>query len=137
MNKSLIFCFLVCILGYSCESENDVKNRQYFVNGAEKYKLHCANCHQDDGVGLAGLYPPLKDADYLLKNKELILCAMQKGLKDTIVVNGQRYTQPMPANNQLYAIDIAEIATYVYNKWGNEKTRTDVKDVELVLKKCR
>mgnify|MGYP006199981089 FL=1 len=52
------------------------------------------------------------------------------------MVNGQKYTQVMPANKQLQAIDIAAITAYIYSKWGGETVRTDVLDVETVLQAC-
>ena len=125
-----------CSLLIASCSQEDVKLKQYHVDGQALYKTHCANCHQDNGAGLAGLYPPIAGSDFLKKNKELILCSMRNGLKDTIVVNGKTYHQPMPANTQLQALDVAEIATYIYNQWGNEKTITGVKSVQKILEGC-
>lgn len=135
-----LYSFLLIVqcslLAASC-SQEDVKLKQYYIDGQALYKLHCANCHQENGQGLAGLYPPIAGSDFLKKNKELVLCSMRNGLKDTIVVNGKTYRQPMPANTQLQALDVAEIATYIYNEWGNEKTITDVKSVQKVLEGCK
>ena len=122
---------------FSCDSQEEVKRKQYYIDGQVLYKTHCANCHQENGQGLAGLYPPIAGSDYLIKNKESILCSMRNGLQDTIVVNGKSYHQPMPANTQLQALDVAEIATYIYNEWGNEKVITDVKTVGKVLEGCK
>lgn len=137
--KILNYCLLLtvyCLLFTAC-SEKDIKLKQYYIDGQALYKLHCANCHQDNGQGLAGLYPPIAGSDFLEKNKELILCSMRYGLKDTIVVNGKSFHQAMPANTQLQALDVAEIATYIYNEWGNEKEITEVKYVQKVLENCK
>jgi cytochrome c551 len=120
-----------CSLLIACDSEQEIKRKQYYIDGQVLYKTHCANCHQENGQGLAGLYPPIAGSDFL-KNKDLILCSMRNGLQDTIVVNGKTYRQPM-----LQALDVAEIATYIYNEWGNEKVITDVKSVQKVLAGCR
>ena len=133
---SCLLLTVYCSLSISC-SQEDVKLKQYYIDGQALYKLHCANCHQDNGQGLAGLYPPIAGSDFLKDNKSLILCSMRYGLKDTIVVNGKTYRQPMPANTQLQALDVAEIATYIYNEWGNEKVITDVKSVQKVLEGCK
>jgi cytochrome c551 len=125
-----------CLLT-ACDSQEELKRKQYYIDGQVLYKTHCANCHQENGQGLAGLYPPIAGSDFLKKNKELVLCSMRNGLKDTIVVNGKTYRQPMPANTQLQALDVAEIATYIYNEWGNEKVITDVKRVQKVLEGCK
>ena len=131
------FLIAQCSLLITSCSHEDVKLKQYYVDGQALYKLHCANCHQENGQGLAGLYPPIAGSDFLKNNKELVICSLRNGLKDTIVVNGKTYHQPMPANLQLQALDVAEIATYIYNEWGNEKVITDVKSVQKVLQRCK
>lgn len=127
----------ICLLLTACKSPDQIKHEQYFVEGLELYKIHCANCHQMDGKGLSNLYPTIAGSDYLLKNKERIICAMRFGQADTIVVNGKTYNQPMPANAQLKDLDIAEITTYIYNQWGDEKGITESKEVTPILEKCQ
>jgi cytochrome c551 len=134
--NNFLLLTICCIITTSC-NQDEVKRKQYYIDGQVLYKTHCANCHQENGQGLAGLYPPIMGSDYLKKNKELILCSMRNGLQDTIVVNGKTYHQPMPANTQLQALDVAEIATYIYNEWGNETVITDVKSVQKVLNECK
>lgn len=128
------FCVLMMV---ACDSKEEIKRKQYYIDGQALYQTHCANCHQEKGEGLAGLYPPIAGSDFLAKNKELILCSMRNGLMDTITVNGKSYHQPMPANSQLQALDVAEIATFIYNEWGGEKTITEVKDVQKILATCK
>lgn len=121
----------------ACQSQEEIKRDQYFAEGLELYKIHCANCHQTDGRGLVNLYPPLAGADYLTpENKAALICAIRYGQHDSLVVNSRRYTQPMPGNAQLQPLDIAEIVTYVYNQWGNEKTFTPTDSVRRVLEEC-
>lgn len=121
----------------ACQSREEIKRDQYFAEGLELYKIHCANCHQTDGRGLVNLYPPLAGADYLTAaNKAAVICAIRYGQHDSLVVNGRRYTQPMPGNAQLQPLDIAEIVTYVYNQWGGEKTLTPTDSVRKVLEGC-
>ena len=136
--KKIPFIFLLFTFNLlSCDNQDEVKRKQYYIDGQVLYKTHCANCHQENGQGLAGLYPPIMGSDYLTKNKESVLCSMRNGLQDTVIVNGKTYRQPMPANTQLQALDVAEIATYIYNEWGNEKVITDVKSVRKVLDGCK
>jgi len=134
----LFLCFTVVVASLlsACTNAEEMKYKQYVIDGQALYKTHCANCHQLDGKGLAGLYPPIEGSDFLAKNKNLIICAMRNGLQDTITVNGKQYHQPMPANTQLQALDVAEITTYIYSTWGGEKTITDVKAVAKILKTC-
>jgi mono/diheme cytochrome c family protein len=40
----------------ACQSQEELKLKQYYIDGQALYKTHCENCHQIDGKGLAGLY---------------------------------------------------------------------------------
>lgn len=111
--------------------------RQYAVQGRALYKQHCANCHQTDGTGLGTLIPPLAQSDYLQKNEEQVLCIIRHGLKGPLLVNGITYNQPMPANPQLTDIEIAEIATYIFNSWGNSEGFVRVQEAKAILNDCR
>lgn len=111
--------------------------RQYAVQGRALYEQHCANCHQADGTGLGTLIPPLAQSDYLQKNEEQVLCIIRYGAKGPLLVNGIEYNQPMPANPQLSNIEIAEIATYIFNSWGNSEGFVRVQEATETLQDCR
>ncbi len=129
--------FFLAVIAFSCQSKQEIKRDQYFVEGLELYKLHCANCHQTDGTGLKNLYPPLANSGYLTQERKAkIACAIRYGQADSLVIKGHRYTQPMPGNAQLQPLDIAEITTFIYNQWGNEKTTTETADVKIWLEGC-
>lgn len=134
--KIIIVISILSILIFGCQSAEEIKRNQYFVEGLELYKTHCANCHQIDGTGLEGLYPPISSA-FLDKNKMKVICLMQNGINDSLVINGKKYSQPMPANKSLEKLELAEIATFVYNKWGNETVITDFEEVEKGLEGCK
>ncbi len=118
-----------------CQDPEEIKREKYITEGIRLYQISCANCHQKDGKGLGALYPPLAGSDYLA-NKNSVICLMRNGQQGPIVVNGRRYNRVMPAQLQLSDLEIAEITTYLYNKWGNEKTISGVKEVSKVLKTC-
>lgn len=128
-----VFLPLFAVVSFtSCQSEEKIKLEQYYIGGKELYEQNCANCHQKDGKGFQNLYPPIAGSDYL-KNKEKVIYIIKNGLSGEIMVNGKKYNQPMPANNQLTNLDIAEVVTYIYNEWNGETKITEVKEVEKVL----
>jgi mono/diheme cytochrome c family protein len=135
MKKNLWVIFSGLLLA-SCGSSEEIKYEQYLVNGEQHYLKHCSNCHQADGSGLKDLYPPLAGSDFL-NNKELVICLIRNGMSGEIKVNGKSYNQPMPANKQLYELDIAELTTYIYDKWGNSKEITEVSSVKKTLGECK
>ncbi|MEM9337296.1 MAG: cytochrome c [Bacteroidota bacterium] len=116
-------------------SREKIRLRQYQVQGAKVYTTYCANCHQQDGSGLAALYPPLAGADYLLENLPRAACIIKHGQAKEIVVNGVTYNQMMPGN-PISNLEIAEVLTYITNAWGNEKGLIGVKDVDKWIKEC-
>jgi cytochrome c551 len=118
------------------DSRTEIRFRQYAVQGRVLYRQHCANCHQEDGSGLGKLIPPLAGADFLEKHREDIACIIRWGLQGPIVVNGQEYNQPMPANPQLKDIEIAQIVTYIFNAWGNRGGFVPVRQAEEWLQDC-
>ncbi len=124
---------LICLSG--CLSEAEIKREKYITEGIKLYGIHCANCHQAKGQGLANLYPPIAGSDYLAE-KNKVICLIKYGLNGPIVVNGKRYNRVMPAQRQFSDLEVAEIATYIYNQWGDEKKTTSAVDVGPVLKQC-
>ncbi|MBR9777615.1 MAG: cytochrome c [Cytophagales bacterium] len=124
--SSLLFLLIIaCKGGDDNKNEGirnikDLKTRQYAIQGQQLYLQYCSNCHQEDGTGLNRLIPPLKNADYMLNDVNRSLYIIKNGMKGSIKVNGVEYNQPMPENSKLSPIEIAQVATYIYNVWGNE-----------------
>ena len=88
--------------------------------GKQAYEANCAACHQPDGKGLAGAFPPLAASDWLQgKTPAQVAATVLEGLQGEIVVNGVTYNSLMPAQSHLSDADIAAITTYVLNSWGN------------------
>ena len=127
------FVLLLSVL--SCQSDEEIKRERYITEGILLYKNNCTNCHQNKGQGLAALYPPIAGSDYLA-DKNAVICLIKYGQQGPIVVNGKRYNRVMPAQLQLSDLEVAEITTYIYNQWGNEKKVTDAKQVKPILEAC-
>lgn len=80
----------------------------------------CAACHQANGAGIPGAFPPLAGSDYKgfldpVEHARIIV----HGLNGEIVVNGVTYNGAMQAFGALSDDEIAAIATYERNAWGN------------------
>lgn len=140
MKKIILSAFIVSaiiIIVASCSNPKEIKEKQYYSEGLYLYKTHCQSCHMEDGKGLGELIPPLAKADYLQKNKNLLSCIIQKGMKnEKITVNGKEYQSIMPGFESLGTIEIAEIITYITNSWGNQAGIYSTQQVEADLKKC-
>ncbi|GGF41729.1 c-type cytochrome [Echinicola rosea] len=143
----LAWCFALFFVTVACKSDNknddglislneieDIKTRQYAIEGQLLYAKYCANCHQKEGNGLGKLIPPLINADFMLNDTGRTIRLIKHGIQGEITVNGINYNQPMPGNPQLTNLEIAEIATYIYTVFGNQEKRVEVSQVKKYLK---
>ncbi|MEL6537329.1 MAG: cytochrome c [Bacteroidota bacterium] len=115
---------------------NKNRQRQYFIQGKSLYATYCQNCHQADGSGLAALYPPLKNSDYLPGHQAEVACGIKHGMMGPLTVNGTEYNQMMVGLGNLTNLEIAEIMTYVYTEFGGEEVLIDVKTVDKYINDC-
>jgi nitrite reductase (NO-forming) len=79
----------------------------------------CSTCHQADGRGIEGVFPPLAKSDYIAADPGRIPHVLLSGLTGKVTVNGREYNSVMPPMNQLTDDEVANISTYVLNSWGN------------------
>jgi nitrite reductase (NO-forming)/hydroxylamine reductase len=89
------------------------------AQGKTVYDTVCLACHQADGKGLPGAFPPLAGSDYMLGDKERAVGVIVNGLQGEVVVNGITFNSVMPAMVQLSDQEIADALTYAMNSWGN------------------
>jgi nitrite reductase (NO-forming) len=103
------------------KKETDKVAYQQADKGKMVYTKTCLACHQATGAGIPGAFPPLAKSDYLNKDVNRAIKQVIKGSNLPITVNGKKYTTPMPAQ-ALSDQQIADVLTYVYNNWGNNKS---------------
>ncbi len=87
--------------------------------GKQLFTGTCSVCHQANGEGLKGVFPPLAKSDYFAKNPKKMVNAMLHGVSGKVTVNGVEYNSVMPPMNQLTDDEVANIGTFVLNSWGN------------------
>jgi len=105
-----------------------------YPNGAKIYATKCFVCHQVNGEGIAGAFPPLKNSDYLLADKKRAVKQVLNGSNEPMEVNGATYTIPMPFQVDTHQ-DAVDVINYVLNAWGNNGgtiTLDEVKDIKIV-----
>ena len=105
-----------------------------YPNGAKIYAAKCFVCHQVNGEGIAGAFPPLKNSDYLLADKKRAVKQVLNGSNEAMEVNGATYTIPMPFQVDTHQ-DAVDVINYVLNAWGNNGgtiTLDEVKDIKIV-----
>jgi nitrite reductase (NO-forming)/hydroxylamine reductase len=123
MQKLLVLSIGLSVIG-GVVATSDISNERppkaALEAGQAAYLANCAACHQPDGKGLAGAFPPLAGSDFLSANTPAtVLSSILKGITGKLKVNGVDYDGVMPAMSHLSDEEIANIVGYVYASWGN------------------
>ncbi len=95
---------------------------QQIADGKNIYGRTCFACHQSEGQGIPGAFPPLVKSDFLNADPNRAINAVLHGLSGEITVNGKKFNSVMTSQN-LTDQEISDVLTYVYNGWGNNKTK--------------
>lgn len=88
--------------------------------GKQVYMQTCFACHQAEGQGIPGAFPPLAKSDFLNADVNRAIDVVLNGLTGEITVNGEKYNSIMTPQN-LSDDEIANVLAYIYNSWGNSK----------------
>ncbi len=106
------------------------------VNGESLYQQRCSSCHQANGQGSPGVYPPLAGSEYVLaKDAGVPARIVIHGIQGPLTVDGQQYNSLMPAYGLGITMSDAEVAavlTYIRSSWGNAASAVTAADVAKV-----
>lgn len=91
-----------------------------FAEGQKLYVQNCLACHNPEGTGAPGLYPPLANTNWVTGDKIRLIRTLLLGLSQPIEVNGETYNQEMPSYAHLSDQQIADVLTYIRNSFGNK-----------------
>jgi nitrite reductase (NO-forming) len=101
--------------------------------GRRVFLMACFACHQPNGRGLPGVFPPLAGSDFLKADRNRAIRIPMRGLTGPVVVNGKTYNSIMPP--QAFSDrQIADVLTYVMNSWGNDFGRVSTEEVTKARK---
>jgi cytochrome c oxidase cbb3-type subunit 2 len=100
------------------------------LDGASLYSTHCQSCHQANGEGLKGAFPPLKGSPILMdENSKLLI---------DIIMNGYDARPEfaiMPAVGSaanLSADEVAAIINHERTSWGNKGVKLPAAEVKKI-----
>jgi cytochrome c oxidase cbb3-type subunit 2 len=101
------------------------------TRGQDLYITHCSVCHQPNGEGLPGVFPPLKasgvvNKDDPAKHIRVVLDGMQGGRAGGVV-----YAAAMPPFAAVLSdAEIADIIDFERSSWGNHGKPVTAAQVE-------
>lgn len=93
---------------------------------------NCISCHQANGQGIAGRYPPLDGNPLVTGREDNLARVVLHGLMGPVEVLGKTYDGQMPKWSQLDNASIAAVLTYVRGSWSNQASPVDEAFVDRV-----
>lgn len=105
------------------------------VDGRQLFVAKCQACHQANGQGLPGVFPPLAGASWVKGSAEVPVQILLHGLNGPIEVAGATYNGAMPAfGEQLNDAELAAVLSFVRSEWGNSSPAVEVEVVQSARK---
>jgi mono/diheme cytochrome c family protein len=96
------------------------------------YQTICQTCHQADGNGLPGAFPPLAGSEWVNGDPETPIRIALLGLVGEIEVKGQKFNAIMPPPVGITDEQIAEAVSHARTNFGNTAGAVDVELVKTV-----
>ena len=105
---------------------------QALEKGKTIYSQYCLACHQGDGNGVAGAFPPLTQTEWVSGDKATLIGVILNGMQGEITVKGEVYNNAMPAHGFLSDEEIGAVLTYVRQSFGNDYSEITTEEVAEV-----
>ena len=113
---------LLCLSAASLVTQADER----MVRGEVMYQQHCAACHQPDGKGIPGFFPPLAGNARVTSNDPAMiqryLDTIIFGYHGGLIVNRQLYSGQMPPIGRFGRVnddELLDLINYQRQAWGN------------------
>ena len=114
-------------------SSQTTSNNNIASPGATLYRTSCSSCHQANGEGIPGAFPPLSGDPVVTdedpsRHIEIILFGMQGE-----AIDGVEYSSAMPPfSQQLSDEEVAAIVNHERTSWGNDAPTVTADQVQQV-----
>jgi len=104
--------------------------------GKKIFAANCQTCHQANGLGVAGQYPPLAGSEFTTGGSRRPGMIVLKGLQGPVTVKGQQYGTAVmqPWDKTLTDQRIADVLTYERSEWGNNASPVTAEQIAALRK---
>ena len=104
--------------------------------GKKIFSANCQTCHQANGLGVAGQYPPLAGSEFTTGGSRRPAMIVLKGLQGPVTVKGQKFGSAVmqPWDKTLTDQKIADVLTYERSEWGNSASAVTVEQIAALRK---
>lgn len=101
----------------------------------ERLYQTCVACHQANGQGMPGAFPPLAGSEWVTGSPDRLIAILVHGMQGPITVAGTEYNGvmlPYGVSVEMSDPDLATLLTYVRSSWGNSASAISAEDVARV-----
>jgi mono/diheme cytochrome c family protein len=104
--------------------------------GKKIFAANCQTCHQANGLGVPGQYPPLAGSEFTIGGSKRPAMIILKGLQGPVKVKGQQYGSAVmqPWDKTLTDQKIADVMTYERSEWGNNASPVTAEQIAALRK---
>ena len=104
--------------------------------GKKIFAANCQTCHQANGQGVPGQYPPLAGSEFTNGGSRRMAMIVLKGLQGPVKVKGQTYGSAVmqPWDKTLTDQKIADVMTYERSDWGNQASPVSAEQIAALRK---
>lgn len=94
------------------------------VDGGQIYSAQCVACHQANGAGLPGVFPPLAGSEWVVGDEKVAAAILLHGVTGKLTVKGTVYNGQMPAfGEKLGDAEIAAVLSHIRGNFGNSAAK--------------
>ena len=104
--------------------------------GKKIFAANCQTCHQANGLGVPGQYPPLAGSEFTTGGSKRPAMIVLKGLQGPVTVKGQKFGSAVmqPWDKTLTDQKIADVLTYERSEWGNSASPVTAEQIAALRK---
>src|ERR1700726_4100330 len=104
--------------------------------GKKIFAANCQTCHQANGLGGPGQYPPLAGSEFPTGGSQRPAMIVMKGLQGPVTVKGQKFGSAVmqPWDKTLTDQKIADVLTYERSEWGNQASPGTAEQIAALRK---
>ena len=104
--------------------------------GKKIFAANCQTCHQANGLGVPGQYPPLAGSEFTTGGSKRPAMIVLKGLQGPVTVKGQKFGSAVmqPWDKTLADQKIADVMTYERSDWGNHASPVTAEQIAALRK---
>src|SRR5438093_2055895 len=104
--------------------------------GKKVFSANCQTCHQANGLGVSGKYPPFAGSEFTTGGSRRPAMIVLKGWQGPVTVKGQQFGTAVmqPWDKTLTDQKIADVLTYERSEWGNSASAVTAEQIAALRK---